>query len=609
MGSKARGDRERMHVAFIGHVDHGKSTVIGRLLADTNSLPEGKLAQVEALCRKNGEPFEYAYLIDALKEERAQSITIDSARVFFSSKKRDYVIMDAPGHIEFIRNMVTGAARAEAALLVIDAKEGVMENSRRHGYLAWMLGIKQIAVLVNKMDLVNYQESVFEVIKKEYGDFLGEIGLHPCCFIPVSGSQGDLITKPSQHMAWYSNECVLDALDKFVKKEPLEDNPLRFPVQDIYKFTSLNDERRIVAGSIASGKFKVGDEIMFYPSMKRSKVKSIEAFASPVRTHANQGEAVGVTLQEQIFIERGEIAALVDETPPEVSMRMRVSLFWLGKRPLVQGKQYLLKLGTARVKVHVEDVIQVINAAEITVEVDKKQIDLHDVAECVLSTQRALAFDLSETLADTSRFVIVDENEICGGGIILESLPDSQFQMREEKQLRNLKWVKSDITTTERMEAYNQIPMLVIITGRHGSGRKTIARYLEKQLFQQGKFVYYLGMGSVVYGINLDIEHNGGKTHRHEHIRRLAELVHILMDTGLIVLITALELSLDDLQVIATLVDTEKVEVVWVGDTVTTDVPVDLHIPSGAPIENSVQILKELLEDDEAIFYRNNEEF
>ena len=608
MGSQLHGERERMHVAFIGHVDHGKSTVIGRLLADTDTLPDGKLAQVEALCRKNGEPFEYAYLIDALKEERAQSITIDSARVFFSSKKRDYVIMDAPGHIEFIRNMVTGAARAEAALLVIDAKEGVMENSRRHGYLAWMLGIKQIAVLVNKMDLVDYRESIFEAIKKEYGEFLGEIGLHPSCFIPISGSQGDLITKPSPRMSWYSGDSVLDALDTFIKKMPLEDNPLRLPVQDIYKFTSFEDERRIVAGTIASGKFKVGDEIVFHPSMKRCHVKSIEAFASPVRTHANQGEAVGFTLDEQIFIERGEIAALVDEMPPEVSMRMRVSLFWLGKRPLVQGKQYLLKLGTARVKVHVEEVIQVINAADVTVDADKEQIDLHDVAECVLSTQRALAFDLSETLADTSRFVIVDENEICGGGIILESLPDSQLQMREGKQLRNLKWIKSEITTVERAEAYNQTPMLVIFTGKHGSGRKTIARKIEKQLFQQGKFVYYLGMGSVVYGINLDLEHNGGKTHRHEHIRRLAELVHILMDTGLIVLITALEFSLDDLQMMETLVDTEKIEVIWVGDAITTDVPVDLHLLSGTTIETSVQMLNELLEVDGGTFGRNNEE-
>jgi bifunctional enzyme CysN/CysC len=604
MGGQTQKDRERMHVAFIGHVDHGKSTVVGRLLADTGSLPDGKLEQVEALCRKNGEPFEYAYLIDALKEERAQSITIDSARVFFSSKKREYVIMDAPGHIEFIRNMVTGAARAEAALLVIDAKEGVMENSRRHGYLAWMLGIKQIAVLVNKMDLVDYQQNVFEDIKREYSEFLEEIGLQPICFIPVSGAQGDLITQPSENMKWYLGDCVLDMLDTFTKTVPMEDSPLRIPVQDIYKFTSFKDARRIIAGTITSGKFRVGDEVVFYPTMKRSHIKSIEAFPSAERKSAHQGEAVGFTLKEQIYIERGEIAGLANEMPPEISMRMRVSLFWLGKHPLIKGKQYLLKLGTARVKVQVEEIIQVINAADVTVDEEKKQIDLHDVAECVLTTQRALAFDLTEILAETSRFVIVDEYEICGGGIILESLPDSQTKMREEKQLRDLKWIKSGVSTIERANAYHQTPMLIVITGKKGAGRKTIARKIEKQLLQQGKFVYYLGMGSVVYGISLDIEHNGGKGHRSEHIRRLAELVHILMDTGLIVIITALELNLDDLQVVETLVDTERVEVVWVGDTITTDAPIDLHLPSGTPVDKSVKKLLDLLENDGAINYQ-----
>jgi bifunctional enzyme CysN/CysC len=601
MGRQAQKDRERMHVAFIGHVDHGKSTVVGRLLADTGSLPDGKLEQVEELCRKNGEPFEYAYLIDALKEERAQSITIDSARVFFSSKTRDYIIMDAPGHIEFIRNMVTGAARAEAALLVIDAKEGVMENSRRHGYLAWMLGIKQIAILVNKMDLVDYQKNVFEDIKKEYSEFLEGIGLQPICFIPVSGAKGDLITQPSENMKWYFGDSVLDMLDTFTKTVPVEDSPLRIPVQDIYKFTSFKDDRRIIAGTIASGKFHVDDEIVFYPSMKHSCIKSIEDFPSSVGTSASQGKAIGFTLKEQIFIERGEIAGLANEMPPKVSMRMRVSLFWLGNRPLLKGKQYLLKLGTARVKIQVEEIIQVINAAEVTIDAEKEQIDLHDVAECVLSTQRSLAFDLTETLADTSRFVIVDEYEICGGGIILESLPDSQMKMREEKQLRDLKWIKSGVSSVERANAYQQTSMLVVITGKKGAGRKTIARKIEKQLLKQGKFVYYLGMGSVVYGISLDIEHNGGKGHRSEHIRRLAELIHILMDTGLIVIITALELNLDDLQVIETLVDTERVEVVWVGDAIATDAPIDLYLQSGTSIESSVNKLMDLLENDGAI--------
>ena len=188
--------QEKMDIVFVGHVDHGKSTVIGRLLADTHSLPEGKLEQVRLSCERNSKPFEYAYLIDALKDERAQNITIDSARVFFKSDKRHYIIIDAPGHIEFIKNMVTGASRAEAAVLVIDAHEGIQENSRRHGYLLWMLGIKQIVVLVNKMDLVNYQKDVYDSIQTEYDKYLHELGIKPICYIPVSGREGDNIVSP-----------------------------------------------------------------------------------------------------------------------------------------------------------------------------------------------------------------------------------------------------------------------------------------------------------------------------------------------------------------------------------------------------------------------------
>lgn len=595
MSNTAIEERERLHVAFIGHVDHGKSTVVGRLLAETNSLPEGKLEQVQALCRRNGEPFEYAYLIDALKEERAQSITIDAARVFFSSKKRDYVIMDAPGHIEFIRNMVTGAARAEAAVLVIDAKEGVMENSRRHGYLAWMLGIRQLIVVVNKMDLVDYDRKDFRRIRRKYGNFLREIGLKPLAYIPVSGSAGDLIESSSANMAWYKGDSLLKALDHLTKSTPLSDQSFRMPVQDIYKFNGSNGGQRILAGSITSGKIKAQDEIVFYPSMKHSQVNTIEAYNEPEKTIAKQGEAIGLTLKEQVFIERGEIAALAGESAPHISTRMRVSLFWLGKQPMVKGKHYLFKLGTSRVKVQIEKIIKVINAAEISLDVIKDHIALHDVAECVLETQKAVAFDLTDSLSDTSRFVIVDENEICGGGIILESLPDNQQAVRAEKLLREQKWISSDITPQERANRYQQEPKLVIITGKRDTGRKTLARALEKELFSQGKFVYYLGMGSVVYGINQDIGQNGSLEHRREHIRRLSEVVHILMDTGLVVLVTALELNCDDLKMIETLVDTRDIKVVWVGDAATTGVPVDLFLGKETQTEERVLKAKYLI--------------
>src|SRR6476659_456550 len=227
---------QRMNIVIVGHVDHGKSTVIGRLLADTHSLPEGKLDQIRAQCELNSKPFEYAFLLDALKDAQAQGITIDAARVFFNSSRRPYLILDAPGHIEFLKNMITGAARAEAALLVIDAAEGVQENSRRHGYMVSLLGIRQLAVLVNKMDLVGWDQAVFDRIRREYAGFLDQVGIQPSAFIPVSGRSGDNIADRSAHLGWYAGPTVLEALDQFHSEPAPVDRPFRMAVQDVYKF-------------------------------------------------------------------------------------------------------------------------------------------------------------------------------------------------------------------------------------------------------------------------------------------------------------------------------------------------------------------------------------
>jgi bifunctional enzyme CysN/CysC len=261
-------DRQRMNIVIGGHVDHGKSTIIGRLMADTKSLPEGKLEAVKAQCERTAKPFEYAFLLDALKDEQSQGITIDSARVFFKTAKRNYIIIDAPGHIEFLKNMVTGASRAEAALLVIDAKEGVQENSRRHGYMMSMLGIKQIAVLVNKMDLVDFDKTVFEQIVKEYTAFLTQLKVEPAAFIPVGGRDGHNIAERSPAMPWYKGHTVLEMLDEFRTEAQPTEAAFRMPVQDVYKFTKQGDDRRIISGTIDTGTVSVGDEVVFYPSGK-----------------------------------------------------------------------------------------------------------------------------------------------------------------------------------------------------------------------------------------------------------------------------------------------------------------------------------------------------
>src|SRR5258706_234447 len=309
---------EQMNIVIVGHVDHGKSTVVGRLLADTGSLPEGKIEAVRKECERTGKPFEYAFLLDALTDEQDQGITIDTARSFFKTAGREYIIIDAPGHIEFLKNMISGAARAEAAVLVIDAKEGVRENSRRHGYILSMLGIKQVIVCVNKMDLVDRSEKIFKAIEKEYREFLKSIGFgnasrHPresgdpkstmdsrlrgndIRFIPVSATNGEILAERSNKMSWYKGPTLLESLDDFTKAPAKSDRPLRMPVQAVYKFVSQGDDRRIIPGRIESGRAKVGDKVIFSPSNKMSSIKSTEVFNAPARKEIDAGWSTGFT--------------------------------------------------------------------------------------------------------------------------------------------------------------------------------------------------------------------------------------------------------------------------------------------------------------------------
>ena len=592
---EAASNQEKMNIVIVGHVDHGKSTIIGRLLADTLSLPEGKLDQVRKNCERNSKPFEYAFLIDALKDEQAQGITIDSARVFFKTKRRHYLIMDAPGHIEFLKNMVTGASRAEAALLVIDAHEGVQENSRRHGYMASLLGIKQIAILVNKMDLVGYRREAFEGVRKEYEAFLSQLNIRPSFYVPLSGFQGDNVASLSPRMGWYDGPTVLGVLDRFDSENPPTDKPFRMPVQDVYKFTNFGDQRRIVAGTIETGRIKAGDEIIFYPSGKKSRVKTIESLQDGSNEEAAAGYAVGFTLQEQVYVPRGEMAAKKGEGQAKVTSKLRVNLFWLGKAPMVRTKEYLLKLGTAKVPVQLEEIHRVMDASDLHLLDGKDRIDRHDVAECNLKLKRAIAFDLAEEIAQTSRFVIVDDYEISGGGTIRQALEDQQTWVRDKVLLRDIKWEYSLLSQEERAEKYNQKSSLILITGEKDAGKKPIAKTLEAELFSEGRLVYFLGIANVLYGVDADIK--GRNNQRREHLRRLAEVAHILLEAGVILIVTAIELTQEDLELIQTTVHSEKIETIWIGERVTTDIPHDLKIQSAKDPADAAGRIRTLLEE------------
>ena len=601
---------DQMNIVIVGHVDHGKSTIIGRLLADTGSLPEGKLEQIRDLCERTSRPFEYAFLLDALKDEQAQGITIDAARVFFKTAKRHYIIIDAPGHIEFLKNMITGASRAEAALLVIDAHEGVQENSRRHGYMLSMLGIQQVAVLVNKMDLVDYRQDVFERIRDEYTTFLEGIDLEARVYIPVSGFRGDNVAHRGDRMPWYDGPTVLDTLDGFEASDVREDLPLRLPVQDVYKFTRFGDDRRIVAGTVASGTLRKGDRLVFYPSGKSTRVKSIEAFPPPGEgrpepTEARAGEPVGFTMTEQIYVSRGDLAVREGDPAPHVSTRFRASLFWLGRQPMVPGKEYLLRLGTAKVPARLEEIHRLIDASTLEATEHPRAIGRHDVAECVIACDQPLAFDLSRNLAETGRFVIIDNYEISGGGIVQEALPDEQSWVREKVVIRNLKWEQSAITREERAQRYSQEPALILVTGEADSRKKEIAKALEAGLFAQGRFVYYLGLGSLLYGVDADLKAPGVDSrveHRSEHLRRFAEVAHLFLDAGVILVASAIELTHADLDLVRTILPRHRVLVIWAGDRVTTDIPFDLRVDDHESVEHAVSRVKVALQERDVIF-------
>jgi bifunctional enzyme CysN/CysC len=589
-----------MNLVVTGHVDHGKSTIVGRLLADTNSLPEGKLDAIRAHCARNAKPFEYAFLLDALRDERAQGITIDAARVFFKSAAREYILIDAPGHSEFLRNMVTGAARAEAALLVIDAREGVRDNSRRHGYLLSMLGIRQLAVVVNKMDLVDWSQAVFDSLTREYGEFLANLDVTPSCFIPASGVGGENIVSRAPSLDWYTGPTVLQALDAFQPEPPPVDAPFRMPVQGVYKFTANGDERRIVAGTIAAGRVRVGDELVFLPSGKKSSVATIEAFNRPTPDAASAGEAAGVTLADHIYVARGELAVRADQVAASVSTRLRASVFWLGRDPLVATKEYTLKLGSARVPVRLETVHRVLDATNLAVADDRSQIERHEVADCTFTTMRPLAFDTANALGPTSRFVLVDRFQIAGGGVIREALADRQAWVRDKVLRREDKWAHSRIAEERRAERYSQKPGLLIVTGTRAGDRKALARALEERLFEEGRFVYFLGIANVLYGVDADIERTD--QNRQEHMRRVGEVANILLDAGLIVIATAVELGQDDLDLLRTSIGSDRVWTAWLGDQVTTDLKSDVMIATSASTTDAVARLKQLLRDERLIF-------
>ena len=513
-------------VVIVGHVDHGKSTLVGRLLYETGSLPEGKYEEIQTICRRRNMPFEWAFLMDALQAERDQNITIDVSQIWFHSALRNYVIIDAPGHKEFLKNMVTGAATADAALLLIAANEGVQEQSRRHAYLLSLLGVGKVLVVVNKMDLVSYSSDVFAQIEAEYRAFLKQLRIEPIRFVPISARDGvNLIAAQTKHLGWYDGPTLIDALDQLEAPKSASDGPLRFAVQDIYRF----DERRIIAGRVESGSLRVGEQILFAPANKESTVASIESWQAPPSAVARSGQSIGITLKEQIFVERGQIAATGDAMPIETN-RFRARLFWMGDRPLTLGRRYKVKLMTQEVECQVASIDRVIDASSLeTTSSIRRSVGRNEVAEITVQTRGPIVLDNYDRLAVSGRFVLVDENDVAGGGIVF----GGQYLDRAPYRSSNISWAEGQVSLRERIERNGHRGLVVWFTGLSGAGKSTLAYALERELFDRQMHVCVMDGDNLRHGLNANLSFS--PEDRVENIRRAAEVAKLMAMTGLVV--------------------------------------------------------------------------
>jgi bifunctional enzyme CysN/CysC len=518
--------REQLRTVICGHVDHGKSTLVGRLIHETGSLPDGKYEAIKAMCERRGMPFEWAFLMDAFQAERDQGITIDTSQIWLRTPRRDYVIIDAPGHREFIKNMITGASSADAALVLIDASHGVQQQSRLHGFLLNLLGVRQIVVLVNKMDLIEHSQRRFEAIRNEYSRYLQSIGANADAVIPISARDGDNLTGASKQMSWYRGPSVMDVLSSFRPTRRATELPLRFPIQDVYKF----DDRRILAGRIESGRLKVGDRLLFSPSNKISRVASIEAWhvaTQPVQAEA--GQSIGITLEDQLFVERGELATHPDQAPIETTV-FRGRLFWLGHTPLRKGDRYRLRIATRRVQAVVESVERIFNTEDLS-ERPADEVERHGVADVILRTRAMLALDEAKSFTRTGRFVLTDDTHIVAGGLInMEGYPNQ----REIRVVRseNLRTEKHRITSDQRAARAGHKGGVLWFTGLSGSGKSTLAMAVEQELFVKGYNVFVLDGDNVRQGLNANLGFSPDD--RAENIRRVGEVAALFADAGFI---------------------------------------------------------------------------
>jgi bifunctional enzyme CysN/CysC len=525
--------RPQVRIVIVGHVDHGKSTLVGRLLFETGSLPDGKLEMLKAVSARRGMPFEWSFLLDALQTERDQGITIDTTQIRFRTRSRDVVLIDAPGHAEFLRNMITGASQADGAVLIIDALEGVRDQTRRHGYLLHLLGVKQVAVVVNKMDRVDFSAQRFNAISEEISAHLTGLGVTPTAIIPISARDGDGVAARTANIDWYDGPTVVEALDALEPARPLEQLALRLPVQAIYKF----DDRRIVAGRIESGNLGTGDEIVIMPAGKIAKIKSVESWPiTPLTGRQSAGSSVGITLDRELFIERGDVIGHIGQSPRD-TRRLRARIFWLHDKPLATGASILVRLGTGEARATVVAIEKAVDPGELAA-IETRAIARNHVGEIDISLSQPLAADTYTDNPRTGRLVIEVNGRIAGGGLVLS------VDAGQRAAPVDIVPVESALRPDERSARYRHNGAVVWLTGLPASGKSTLARALERRLFGKGGSPILLDGDTLRAGLNGDLGFSAED--RAENIRRLAEVATHLARNGHIAIVAAVSPSLQD---------------------------------------------------------------
>ena len=522
---KAHEVKSLLRFLTCGSVDDGKSTLIGRLLYDSKMIFEDQLAALEADSKRlgtQGGEIDFALLVDGLAAEREQGITIDVAYRFFSTDKRKFIVADTPGHEQYTRNMVTGASTADAAVILIDARKGVLTQTRRHSYLVKLLGIRHVVLAINKMDLVDWSREVFDAIVGEYRDFARQIGLEAFTAIPMSALRGDNITEPSAKTPWYEGPPLMRWLEEAPVEDDLREKPFRMPVQWVNR---PNLDFRGFSGLIASGVVRPGDKIKALPSGRESTVERIVTFRGDL-DEAVAGQSVTLTLADEIDVSRGDVLATSDN-PPAVADQFEATVVWFDDEALLPGRSYLMKIGARTLAAQVTEPKYKVNVNTLE-HLAAKRLDLNEIGVVNISSDAPIAFDAYAENKDLGGFILIDRisNRTVGAGLLHFALRRSQ----------NIHWQALDVHKPARAAQKGQSPKVLWFTGLSGAGKSTIANLVEKKLFADGRHTYLLDGDNVRHGLNKDLGFTDED--RVENIRRVAEVAKLMADAGLIVLVS-----------------------------------------------------------------------